>query len=250
VFVECGERGTTEQDAQITGGHRSYERPRRTTSRFLSPEIWCSGLWGATAVLRRIVPEPTRSHLLLKQESSLVTTLLLAFGAAQRSRQPMAWNSNSMSSFCVTNSRVTLAHALVLCFFSIVHDFSSICCHTDAFVIPKALTVTRSSGAVTGDNDVLISPQRRRNTVICHGIPKMFRWLTDQYPNINRRLSEGLTQNTVVDNFYLDCNGLIHPATHNNSDEFIVLDEKAMFKKIFSYVDRCVFFVIFLYLIF
>jgi hypothetical protein len=26
-----------EQDAQITGGHRSYERPRRTTSRFLSP---------------------------------------------------------------------------------------------------------------------------------------------------------------------------------------------------------------------
>lgn len=156
----------------------------------------------------------------------------LVFGA-----ELMAWNQN-MSSFCVTNSRVTVAHALLLCFFSIIHDLSSISCYTDAFAIPKALTVTRSSGIGTAENDVSISPQRRRNAIICHGIPKMFRWLTDQYPNINRRLSEGLTQNTVVDNFYLDCNGLIHPATHNNSDEFVVLDEKAMFKKIFSYVDR------------
>jgi len=90
---------------------------------------------------------------------------------------------------------------------------------------------------------VVLPPTRQQNPsssslVICHGIPKMFRWLTDQYPNINRRLSEGLTEKTVVDNFYLDCNGLIHPATHNNSDEFVVLDETAMFKKIFGYVDR------------
>jgi 5'-3' exoribonuclease 1 len=70
------------------------------------------------------------------------------------------------------------------------------------------------------------------------GIPKMFRWLTDQYPNINSRLNEGLGTDKIVDNFYLDMNGIIHPCTHGNSDEIVVLDETAMFKKIFGYVDR------------
>ena len=69
----------------------------------------------------------------------------------------------------------------------------------------------------------------------------MFRWLTDQYPNINRRLSEGLSSDLEVDNFYLDMNGIIHPCTHGNAEgQIIVLDETAMFKKIFLYVDRYV----------
>ena len=77
------------------------------------------------------------------------------------------------------------------------------------------------------------------STTALHGIPKMFRWLTDQYPNINKRINEGLHVDREVDNFYLDMNGIIHPCTHgNNNDEIIVLDETAMFKKIFSYVDR------------
>eukprot|EP00980_Cylindrotheca_fusiformis_P014180 scaffold3720_cov141-Cylindrotheca_fusiformis.AAC.19 len=67
----------------------------------------------------------------------------------------------------------------------------------------------------------------------------MFRWLTDQYPNIIRdRLEEGLSTDVAVDNFYLDMNGIIHPCTHGNADEIIFLDETAMFKKIFLYVDR------------
>jgi len=67
----------------------------------------------------------------------------------------------------------------------------------------------------------------------------MFRWLTDQYPNINSRLNEGLPPDRHVDNFYLDMNGIIHPCTHgNNEDEIVVMDETAMFKKIFGYVDR------------
>ncbi|CAJ1964245.1 unnamed protein product [Cylindrotheca closterium] len=72
------------------------------------------------------------------------------------------------------------------------------------------------------------------------GIPKMFRWLTDQYPNIIKdRLEEGLSADIEVDNFYLDMNGIIHPCTHGNTQgEFIYLDETAMFKKIFLYVDR------------
>jgi 5'-3' exoribonuclease 1 len=73
-----------------------------------------------------------------------------------------------------------------------------------------------------------------------YGIPKMFRWLTDQYPDIiNNRLEEGLSDEIAVDNFYLDMNGIIHPCTHGNADnELVFLDETAMYKKIFLYVDR------------
>jgi 5'-3' exoribonuclease 1 len=66
----------------------------------------------------------------------------------------------------------------------------------------------------------------------------MFRWLTDQYPDIVYRQLEELVN---VDYFYLDMNGIIHPCTHgNNNDggEVVVLDETAMFKRIFCYVDR------------
>jgi len=70
----------------------------------------------------------------------------------------------------------------------------------------------------------------------------MFRWLTDQYPDIlNRQLIEhnGLSALGPVDNLYLDMNGIIHPCTHgNNQDEIVLLDETAMLKKIFLYVDR------------
>jgi hypothetical protein len=76
-------------------------------------------------------------------------------------------------------------------------------------------------------------------TTTLFGIPKMFRWLTDQYPNINRRINEGLSDTVGVNHFYLDMNGIIHPCTHGNAEgEIIVLDETLMFKKIFLYVDR------------
>ena len=70
----------------------------------------------------------------------------------------------------------------------------------------------------------------------------MFRWLTDQYPDVlNRQLEQGISEDLEVDNFYLDMNGIIHPCTHGNAEgEIIVLDETAMFKKIFLYVDRYV----------
>lgn len=89
---------------------------------------------------------------------------------------------------------------------------------------------------------VVVKPKSKLSTsTTLFGIPKMFRWLTDQYPNINRRLTEGLNDEKIVDNFYLDMNGIIHPCTHGNSqDEIVVLDETAMFKKIFGYVDRYV----------
>ena len=71
------------------------------------------------------------------------------------------------------------------------------------------------------------------------GIPKLFRWLTDQYPAINQKISDGFNEETApIDNFYLDMNGIIHMATHNNADAFIAANEEEMFKRIFIYTDR------------
>ena len=82
------------------------------------------------------------------------------------------------------------------------------------------------------------SSSSSRSSTQLNGIPKMFRWLTDQYPDIVNRQLEELVD---VDYFYLDMNGIIHPCTHGNGNEngeVVLLDETAMFKRIFLYVDR------------
>ena len=63
----------------------------------------------------------------------------------------------------------------------------------------------------------------------------MFRWLTDQYPDIVNRQLEELAD---VDYFYLDMNGIIHTCTHSNNDKLVLLNEREMFQRIFSYTDR------------
>uniref|UniRef100_A0A7S1UDM3 Uncharacterized protein n=1 Tax=Phaeomonas parva TaxID=124430 RepID=A0A7S1UDM3_9STRA len=70
------------------------------------------------------------------------------------------------------------------------------------------------------------------------GIPKLFRWLTDQYPSVTQGVSDSLGPDRQVDNLYLDMNGIIHPMTHGNSDSFVALDEEAMFRRIFAYTDK------------
>jgi len=138
-------------------------------------------------------------------------------------------------SFSTSSGSVTISLAFLLIICNISQHYS------DAFVSPSCYVNQKQlshqyDGCGFQQKDS--KSQKLSNTQL-FGIPKMFRWLTDQYPNINRQLHEGLSSERHVDNFYLDMNGIIHPCTHGNAEgKIIVLDETAMFKKIFLYVDR------------
>lgn len=75
-------------------------------------------------------------------------------------------------------------------------------------------------------NDVLLSNA---------GIPKFYRWLSERYPLINQ--PGGASVVPVIDNFYLDMNGIVHNCTHGN-DPDTKLTEDEMIKKIFRYLDK------------
>jgi 5'-3' exoribonuclease 1 len=66
------------------------------------------------------------------------------------------------------------------------------------------------------------------------GIPKFFRWLSERFPLINQRLLE----NSEYDCFYLDMNGIIHTCAQKCQKEGEYIDEKKLFKKIFSYTEH------------
>lgn len=80
----------------------------------------------------------------------------------------------------------------------------------------------------------------RSELTVLHGIPKLFRWLVDLYPIVLESVGEGLSGSNAmaVDNFYLDMNGIIHTCTHSNNDKLVMLNEREMFQRIFSYTDR------------
>jgi len=116
--------------------------------------------------------------------------------------------------------------------------------HASGFTAPSSICrpqnhpISRSqpSQQSCADDKLLVSS----TSTSLYGIPKMFRWLTDQYPDIlNNRIEQGISPDMEVDAFYLDMNGIIHPCTHGNAEgEIVLLDETAMFKRIFMYVDK------------
>ena len=73
------------------------------------------------------------------------------------------------------------------------------------------------------------------------GVPKFFRWLTERFPQINRRISEGRRADEYVDNFYLDMNGIIHTCTHGDGIKpGEMLDEELATQRIFEYTERLI----------
>ncbi|KAL4438007.1 hypothetical protein ABPG77_004228 [Micractinium sp. CCAP 211/92] len=67
------------------------------------------------------------------------------------------------------------------------------------------------------------------------GIPKFYRWLSERYPLINQ--PGGATVVPIIDNLYLDMNGIIHNCTHGNNPD-VKLTEDEMIVKIFTYLDK------------
>jgi 5'-3' exoribonuclease 1 len=67
--------------------------------------------------------------------------------------------------------------------------------------------------------------------------------LSERYPLINQ--PGGATVIPVIDNFYLDMNGIVHNCTHGNDTDLKVrMTEETMFSNIFQYCpsplqDRC-----------
>lgn len=73
------------------------------------------------------------------------------------------------------------------------------------------------------------------NQLECTGIPKFYRWLSERYPLINQPIAS--THVPIIDNLYLDMNGIIHNCTHGN-DPNVKLTEEEMILKIFAYIER------------
>ncbi|KAI3438723.1 hypothetical protein D9Q98_001143 [Chlorella vulgaris] len=67
------------------------------------------------------------------------------------------------------------------------------------------------------------------------GIPKFYRWLSERYPLINQ--PGGATVVPIIDNLYLDMNGIIHNCTHGNNPD-VRLTEDEMVVRIFGYLDK------------
>ncbi|KAL4425618.1 hypothetical protein ABPG75_009634 [Micractinium tetrahymenae] len=67
------------------------------------------------------------------------------------------------------------------------------------------------------------------------GIPKFYRWLSERYPLINQ--PGGATVVPIIDNLYLDMNGIIHNCTHGNNPD-VKPTEDEMIVKIFTYLDK------------
>jgi len=103
-----------------------------------------------------------------------------------------------------------------------------------AFVAPS-----RFAGVSAPRGDAAEAP---RSLGVVSGIPKMFRWLTDQYPSIMERVSDGLPQQgsrgAEIDNLYLDMNGIIHMCTHANDPDLVLTAERDMFVRIFTFTDK------------
>lgn len=71
------------------------------------------------------------------------------------------------------------------------------------------------------------------------GIPKFFRWLVGRYPCIVQGVPDrGCGGESLVDELYVDLNGILHPATAGAAADGA--DEDAVFRAVFEHLDHLV----------
>lgn len=75
----------------------------------------------------------------------------------------------------------------------------------------------------------------RRPTSYTLQTPTLRRWLSERFPLVNQ--PGGTTVIPIIDNFYLDMNGIIHNCTHGNNPD-VKLTEEEMVLRIFTYLDK------------
>ena len=113
-------------------------------------------------------------------------------------------------------------------------------CAAGAIAVCSAASVTTIR---LGNVGAAAGPRRWRTRARAPtmGVPKFFRWLTERFPQINRRISEGRRADDYVDNFYLDMNGIIHTCTHGDGiPAGAQPSEEEMIEKIFEYTERLI----------
>eukprot|EP00962_Isochrysis_galbana_P048613 scaffold20331_cov84-Isochrysis_galbana.AAC.1 len=108
---------------------------------------------------------------------------------------------------------------------------------------PPAAGIPSARGPIARSAPLRAERSSAQRTPVCirMGVPKFFRWLTEKYPQINVRISEGRRRSDYVDNFYLDMNGIIHQCTHGDEiGPAEKLSEEQMVERIFAYTERLI----------
>lgn len=108
------------------------------------------------------------------------------------------------------------------------------CGQTDGFVHSRFPNMRRVARTMPMPEISRISHGRTSTSL--NGIPKLFRWLVDLYPQV----IEDIDSKTGTDYFYLDMNGIIHSCTHGNADYLVTVTETEMFQRIFLFTDRLI----------
>ena len=79
------------------------------------------------------------------------------------------------------------------------------------------------------------------------GVPAFFRWVCARNPKVLQDAQENpesyfeASKNPLIDNLYLDMNGIIHPCSHPEGQGIpIPITWHDMFINIFNYLDRII----------